>query len=79
MIFDTKIIAQSICNQTTELDIIDKLDAKAERMLLDKKIWKQIMVDDPTKNLKKLSANLLSEKQYAFRLMKHFYETYTLN
>ena len=54
MIFDTKIIAQSICNQTTELDIIDKLDAKAERMLLDKKIWKQIMVDDPTKNLKKL-------------------------
>jgi hypothetical protein len=54
MIFDPKIIAQSICNQTTELDIIDKLDAKAERMLLDKKIWKQIMVDDPTKNLKKL-------------------------
>ena len=54
MIFDPKIIAQSICNQTTELDIIDKLDAKAERMLLDKKIWKQIMVDDPTENLKKL-------------------------
>jgi hypothetical protein len=54
MIFDTKIIAQSICNQTTELDIIDKLDAKAERMLLDKKIWQQIMVDDPTENLKKL-------------------------
>jgi hypothetical protein len=32
-----------------------------------------------SKDLKKLSANLLSEKQYAFRLMKHFYETHTLN
>jgi hypothetical protein len=32
-----------------------------------------------SKNFKNLSANLLDEKVYAFRLMKHFYETFTLN
>jgi hypothetical protein len=49
-----RVIAESICDTKTEANIIEQLDAKAERMLLDKKIWKQIMVDDPTENLKKL-------------------------
>lgn len=34
---------------------------------------------EKVKNIKALSGNLLSEKIYAFRLMKHFYETHTLN
>lgn len=54
MIFMPRVIAESICDTKTEANIIEQLDAKAERMLLDKKIWKQIMVDDPTENLKKL-------------------------
>ena len=34
---------------------------------------------EQAKNLKNISGNLLSEKQYVFRLMKYYYETYTLN
>jgi hypothetical protein len=30
-------------------------------------------------NIKSISGNLLNEKIFAFRLVKHFYETYTLN
>jgi len=49
-----RIIAESICDIKTESNLIDKLDAKAERMLQDKNIWQKIMVDNPTENLKKL-------------------------
>jgi len=54
MIFMPRIIAESICDIKTEANLIDKLDAKAERMLQDKNIWQKIMVDNPTENLKKL-------------------------